>query len=345
MSTLLDDIKIQILGNHYLLKPTDKLSVVHDLCGIQAQYESYAKHSIMIRCNGDLSEHHWGEGLVKNWTIRGTLHIFTQNDISTQLYENSESAYSKCIWNDVTVVPIDRSLMFADFIVKKVKEGVGKREDLKKACIEIGMTDKEGECLFNAWGGIIRNLCEKGLLCYKVGLEKELMACEVFDPLQENEAKKEMYRRYFSNYAPATIKDASYFFSVSQAEVKKYLNLLDYKTCEYNNESYYYIQNKNNIIKDIPICIFLSGFDPLLLGYQKHNNLFLPDEYIRGIFNLQGIVFPAILLDGTIIGRWKKINTRIVLTLFRNLNASEKAAISNKIECLWKGTIKKITWQ
>lgn len=345
MSILLSDIKIQILSNHHLLKPKDKFSVVHDLCGIQAQYENYARHSVMIRCNDDFSDYSWGEGLVKNWTIRGTLHIFSQNDISLQLYENSESTYSKCIWNDITVVSMERRMMFADFIVKKVKQGVRRREELKKACVEIGMTDKEGECLFNAWGGIIRNLCEKGLLCYKVGSEKELISCEEFIPFRENEAKKEMYRRYFTNYAPATIKDASYFFSVSQTEVKKYLNLLDYKRYEYNNETYYYIENQNKIGGNIPRCILLSGFDPLLLGYEKHNNLFLPHEYMRGIFSLQGTVFPAILLDGMIDGKWKKCNNKLNLTLFKSLNASEKAAVTDKIECLWNGTIQKIVWE
>lgn len=71
----------------------------------------------------------------------------------------------------------------------------------------------------------------------------------------------------------------------------------------------------------------------------------IQNEYMRGIFNLQGTVFPAVLLDGMVIGKWKKSNSRLNLTFFKSLNASEKAAVTDKIECLWNGTIKKIIWE
>ena len=50
----------------------------------------------------------------------------------------------------------------------------------------------------------------------------------------------------------------------------------------------------------IPECLFLAGFDPLLLSYEKRENPCLPPQCLRGIFSLAGIVNPAVLLRG----RW-----------------------------------------
>lgn len=47
----LEEIKIRQLTNQYLITPTDKLSVVRDLCGLQAQFMVNALHSLKIRTN------------------------------------------------------------------------------------------------------------------------------------------------------------------------------------------------------------------------------------------------------------------------------------------------------
>ena len=50
------------MANQHLLKPTDKMTVLHDLCGVQAQFMVNAMHSLKIRCS-DYNEkgHHRGQ--------------------------------------------------------------------------------------------------------------------------------------------------------------------------------------------------------------------------------------------------------------------------------------------
>jgi len=78
-----------------------------------------------------------------------------------------------------------------------------------------------------------------------------------------------------------------------------------------------------------------------MLGYQKKESLYLPQEHLRGIFNLAGIVMPPILLDGKVVGKWKKKNTKLTMTLFEAVGARNKKAIINEAETLW-GDLKKI---
>ena len=67
---------------------------------------------------------------------------------------------------------------------------------------------------------------------------------------------------------------------------------------------------------ELPKCLFLAGFDQLMLGYEKTESLFLPKEHMRDIFNLAGIVRPAILVNGTVVGWWNLKNRKLKITLF-----------------------------
>jgi len=70
----IEEIKIRQMANQHLLQPTDKMTVLHDLCGVQAQFMVNAMHSLKIRCS-DYDEDTVKNGLVKNWTVRGTVHV------------------------------------------------------------------------------------------------------------------------------------------------------------------------------------------------------------------------------------------------------------------------------
>lgn len=144
-----------------------------------------------------------------------------------------------------------------------------------------------------------------------------------------------MARRYFTHMAPATIHDAMYFFYVPAAQVKEWLSDLPVETAECGGKTYYYIENGSSYDGCIPKCLFLAGFDQLMLAYDKKESLYLKPENIRGIFNLSGIVMPALMLEGLVIGKWKKKNKNLLIELFSKVGAKEKALIRNKAESLW----------
>ena len=83
---------------------------------------------------------------------------------------------------------------------------------------------------------------------------------------------------------------------------------------------------------ELPACLFLAGFDQLMLGYEKTESLFLPKEHMRDIFNLAGIVRPAILVNGTVVGWWNLKNRKLKITLFSSVN---QKLISDTATGLW----------
>lgn len=307
----LEEIKLRRLAGQHLLVPADTQTVVKDLCGVQAQFLSHALHGLSIRCTEVNTD-----GLIKSWTNRGTMHLFSVDDLPLFLHEGRMHFLRPVdTMESDAFISADRKAYFADLIVDAVSQGIDEREALKAVCEKAGMTESESQSLFDPWGGTIRALCETGRICHKVQEKKAYQLCPAFEPMAKEPARLELARRYFTHFGPSTIKDAAYFFGTTQTKVKSWLKQLPVTETSLDGKSYFYIDS-GLPIGDLPACLFLAGFDQLMLGYEKTESLFLPKEHMRDIFSLAGIVRPAILVNGTVVGWWNLKNRKLKITLF-----------------------------
>lgn len=327
----LEEIKLRRLAGQYLLTPADTQTVVKGLCGVQAQFLSHALHGLSIRC----TEVHT-DGLVKSWTNRGTMHLFSVDDLPLFLHEGRTHFLRPVdTLESDAYISAERKAYFADLIVDAVSQGIDERDALKAVCEKAGMTERESLSLFDPWGGTIRALCETGRICHKVQEKKAYQLCPAFEPMAEEPARLELARRYFTHFGPATVKDAAYFFGTTQTKVKSWLKQLPVMETISDRKPYFYMDNSPPAC-ELPACLFLAGFDQLMLGYEKTESLFLPKEHLRDIFNLAGIVRPAILVNGTVVGWWTLKNRKLKISLFspadRNLIDRTAAALWNDLK-------------
>ena len=322
----LEEIKIRRLAGQHLLAPADTQKVVKDLCGLQAQFLSHTLHGLSIR-TGTVNT----DGFVKSWTNRGTMHLFSIDDLPLFLHDGRTHFLRPVDTLDSDAyISADRKAYFADLIVDAVAQGVDERDTLKVVCEQAGMTESESQSLFDPWGGTIRALCEVGRLCHRVQEKKAYQLCPAFEPMAEEPARLELARRYFTHFGPATVKDAAYFFGTTQAKVKSWLKQLPVTETTLDGKTYFYVDN-GTPIGELPGCLFLAGFDQLMLGYEKSESIFLPIEHMRDIFNLAGIVRPAILVDGSVVGWWNMKNRKLSLTMFGSYNADTIVETANGI--------------
>lgn len=84
------------MTNQYLLAPADKLTVMRDLCGVQAQFMTNTLHSLKIRTK-NYDEQTVADELVKKRSVRGTVHVFAESDLPLFLWCNSGVDYRKNI--------------------------------------------------------------------------------------------------------------------------------------------------------------------------------------------------------------------------------------------------------
>ncbi len=347
----IQDLKQVQLFRQHITNRSDKISVLRDLNGVQCQFMVNAFHALKIRCLEDITTDNYGSDIVKNWSVRGTVHIFAKEDLPVFLHSGTGDKYLDSEWRgyvhhlsrDWTLTP-ERQKYYAQFIVKKVSDGVITREDLKAACLDEGMKKIELDSMFDQWGGGMRELCGRGFLNYKVQEKKAYEICPPFTPMDENEAIIEQARRYFEHYAPSTIRDAAYYFGWTQTQTKQIMQKLPLLNIEINGKQFFYLNELKPDYPDIPKCVFLAGFDQLMLGYQKQDSIYLSKDYIRGIFNLAGIVMPPIMLNGNIVGRWRKKNKKITFEMFTDIRSVNKKLIQNEAERLYSD-INRIDWK
>ena len=258
----LEELMLQRLAGQHLLAPADTQAVVKDLCGVQAQFLGHALHGLSIRCDEVNID-----GLVKSWTNRGTMHLFSVDDLPLFLHEGRTHFLRPVdTLESDAYITADRKAYFADLIVDAVAQGIDEREALKAVCEKAGMTESESQSLFDPWGGTIRALCETGRICHKVQEKKAYQLCPTFEPMAEEPARLELARRYFTHFDPATVKDAAYFFGTTQTKVKFWLKQLPVAETSLDGKSYFYIDN-GLPAGNLPGCLFLAGFDQLMLGY------------------------------------------------------------------------------
>jgi hypothetical protein len=342
------DLKQIQLYRQHLTDAADKLTVARDLNGVQCQFLSYALHALRTRCSQEITAENFEDGLVKNWTVRGTVHVFAREDLAVFKHKGAESDYLSHRWDGVMYrgswwITPERQEYFARFIVAQVASGTGEREQLKTACCGAGMTERERSYIFDGWGGLLRQLCERGFLSCMVREKKAFAVCTPFTPMRTEDALLEQARRYLTHFAPATVKDMAYYFGWTQTFVKKVIAALPVNTCDIDGKTYYYLGALRGDYPAIPRCLLVAGFDQLMLGYQKNESIYLPGEHLRGIFNLAGIVLPPILLDGRVVGRWRKKDSQMTFELFEKVTAPQRKFILSAMDESF-GDIKKVVW-
>ena len=96
---------------------------------------------------------------------------------------------------------------------------------------------------------------------------------------------------------------------------------LDLKTIQVAGEERFYLGGLEEA--ELPECLFIAGFDQLLLGYEKKANPFFDPKYIRQIYTLTGIIKPTVFYKGRLVATWKRDKKDIILDVFEDLTSSE----------------------
>ena len=342
----LDDIRLLRMSRQYLFAPAeDELTVLQSLCGLQAQFYGNCLHALHLRCGKAPDENALLTSAAKTWTLRGTLHLIALDDLPLFLYAGRSHFLRRCdTMADDGCLSSARKHELAAIILNAAQNGCCDREKLRLLCRECGMTETEEKNAFDAWGGLLRALCESGTLCHIAQQKKAFRPCPPFAPMTKAAALRALMRRYLTHYGPVTVQDAAYFFGLPQRELLPVIESLSPQEFICEGKIFYSLCDIN-IIVDLSCCRFLSGFDPLMLGYEKRSNPFLPEEALRGVFTLAGIVRPSILLDGKIVGVWKRRGKAVELTWLIPLQSLQRKRIEEEALRIFGDSVSKLVWR
>lgn len=315
------------LAGLHLLERAPKADVVRDLCGLQAQFSRNPQLSLWLRAS-DYAPETWGDGLIKIWAHRGTIHVVSESELGLYLSAADYGGEYRESWWGMTV---DDQHRWGPFIVDQVRQGNDTRDGLKRACAAAGMSESLLPKVFHGWGGLIKELCWRGQLGCCTGTDKRYRVPEPPTMMARDEARRILIRRYFDRFGPATVQDCRAFFGYRMAELNPLLEeiLPEMRRTRIDGIDYYHARP---LVEDaaLPECVLLPGFDQLVMGY-KDRSRYLDPQNARKLVNIAGIVFPAVLVRGKIRARWKLDGDEVQVTPFERLLKKDEAAIRRAI--------------
>lgn len=318
-----------------------------DICqrhnGIQAQFQSYADEGFKSRIDESEYAGDWSADLVRQWSIRGTVHAYLKEEIPLYLHEGRRYFNPRLdIPSRDGKISVKDKKYYAQIILEHLESGNKDREELKAVCRKHGLCAEKEKSLFNAWGGIIAVLVSEGLIYQEYGARRFGLLGE-YAPLDKNTAELEIARRYFSGFGPVTLNDARYYFKENKSVIEEWMRKLDLQTVEVGGELRYYSGELPDIggISEIPKVIFVAGFDAMLLAFEKRGNLFFDAKYVRDIYTMTGIVRPVVMLGGQMVATWRRENGKLCIKPFVKLKNSDmvkiqKSASKEYADIVWE---------
>ncbi|MGV3050514.1 DNA glycosylase AlkZ-like family protein [Streptococcus hyovaginalis] len=316
-----------ILQKQGLLQPQSAEQICQNLNGLQAQFQPYVHVGFHNRmANKDFHQTDWQEQLTRQWSIRRTVHAYLKSEIPLYIHEGRMATEDFLKQQGQDGLSPQTKQKFHQIILEALEDGRKDRQFLKDLCRAERLTAEDEKALFNAWGGIFRYMVERGEIYQTYG-SKTFHRLQDFQPLSREIAELEIARRYFTGFGPVSLADARYYFKQNKSRVLSWMKELDLKTIQVAGEERYYLGEL--VEADLPECLFVAGFDQLLLGYEKKANPFFDPKYIRNIYTLTGIVKPVVFYKGRFVATWRREKGKIVLDIFEELTDKEELGLED----------------
>ncbi len=146
--------------------------------------------------------------------------------------------------------------------------------------------------------------------------------------LTRDEQLAKLATMYIRSHGPVTVDDLARWTGLSKGDCKQAFALVaeQCETIEQDGKTYYYMHathttdtittpaSKTTRSPKIPTSSalrLLGGFDEYFIGYKDRSPV-ADTQHHGKLFTQNGIFFPLLLLDGTVVGTWKR--TRIKTT-------------------------------
>ncbi|MGI8791424.1 MAG: winged helix DNA-binding domain-containing protein [Actinomycetota bacterium] len=156
--------------------------------------------------------------------------------------------------------------------------------------------------------------------------------------MDTDEALAELTRRYFTARGPATLKDYLRWSSLTAAEGKRGLGAIDSELERevIDGRTYWFATPSLNANKVTKVVDLVQGYDECIMSYSESRDVLLAS--VTELANTPHVqpFLHAILLDGRLIGHWRRVLERgsvaIETSFYRSLGRGEMLAFDTAAE-------------
>ena len=298
----------QKLSSSEFKKPAD---VVRWLGAVQAQDLEGAKWALALRMQNATKaaiEKAYNEGkILRTHLMRPTWHFVAPDDIRWLLQLTAPRVNTKA-------GPYYRKFELDAETFKRSNKALTKalrggknlpRRALKAVLNEAGVTVDDPVRLAHV---LLRAELD-GLICSGPMAGKQISYALLDErvpaakPLERGEALAQLARRFFTSHGPATLQDFVWWSGLTMGDAKRAVASIDPR-----------VRATRSAHKSKHSAHFLPAFDEYLVAYKDRE---------------QGMLGPAVIVDGRIAGTWKRTkDTNTVTIIFSPLRALNNSALA-----------------
>ena len=336
------DIARQRLHNQFLSqqifeKPEE---VVQWLGAVQSQDYGAAKWALGLRLQNatdDVIEQAFADGtILRTHVMRPTWHFVTPADIRWMLALTAPRVLATMAYYDRVLELDSATFVKSNAVLARALQG-GKqltRAEIASEFQQVGIACDNLQRL----GHIIMHAELDGIICSGARRGKQFTYALLDErapqtrTLDHDEALAEFALRYFTGHGPATLQDFVWWSGLTMADAKTGLEMVSSQLVHdvVENQTYWFSPSMSPTY-DLPQTIYLlPNFDEYTVGYSDRSAVI--DESDLTKFERWGNVLNnTIVLDGRVIGTWKRVlkknSVSITPNLFAPLNEAETCAL------------------
>ena len=320
-----DQVAAWRMARHHLTErvTADRmLSVVGDICGLQAQVMSAAELALWARVDGltpnAVARALWDDRtLVKTWAMRGTLHLLPSAEYPLwQAALTTYRHYLRPSWSRYFGVTHDELLQVLEAVGVALDGQQLTRDALAVEVARNTGLPHLGEKLRASWGMLLKPAAFRGLLCFapSVGQNVRFTRPDSWLPASPTvdaaEAIPNVLRRFLGAYGPATRDDFARWWATPPPAAEKLLRGLGDEAAIVDVEgtpAWMLARHIADAASAAPAHAvrLLPAFDPYVLGASRHVRQLLPGPFESRVSRAQGWISPVLLVDGRIEGVWR----------------------------------------
>lgn len=333
----------QLLLTHDIIKPHE---IVSWMGAMQSQALDMAKWAIGTRLENrnvkDIDEALNTGEIIRTHILRPTWHFVSAEDIhwmfdlSNPRLKPIYRSYAKTFGADESliyhVVPLlEKVLVGGKHLTKQEIGDALSEQDIKldEGHLQLTISYAEME-------GIIVNGRQKGnkqtFTLFEEWVPRKKTICK-------EEALECLVRRFFTSHGPATIHDFIWWSGLTATECRQAIEMIraDF-ICETINGRDFWMRNDTkspSVDKDF--ALLLPPFDEFVVSYKNRSEIIEEAHYAK-VMTKNGLFSPTIMLNGEIIGSWKKVSqkgsSRIELSFFEKTPKKKQDLFKSEIKRL-----------
>lgn len=322
-------------------KCADPAAVVRWMGALQAQDYGQAMWAVGIRMQVPSLEAAEqalaAQQLVLTWPMRGTIHLVPAEDAAWMVnllaprILKGEATRLKQLEVDEAVIERSRTAFY-----EALRGGHRlSRADMLLRLAQAGINPEGQRGYF-----LLRYLAQQGHICLGPldGRQQTFALLTELAPnarqLSREAALEKLARRYFRSHGPATVHDFANWAGMSVTDARLGLEAVQAQLIseKVDGKPYWFAPLETGAAFSDPGIQLLPGFDEYLLGYKDRRAVLEAEHATKIVPGGNGIFKPMVVVDGQIVGTWKRIIKKgavdVAVSFFGAAKVSREALVA-----------------